>query len=104
VLEYQETFEMIAHAVLLYNLVYDDTFFVTRFVSSLKEEIRVPLMLHRPRDVDTASALALVHEQELETSRAAPSGRDFTRCVSKSTSTADKNMQQDSVKAVPKVA
>ena len=84
---------MIAHAVLLYNLVYDDTFFVTWFVGGLKEEIRVPLMPHRPPDVDTASALALIQEQELNSSCGATSGWDFTRGVVKNTATSDKNKQ-----------
>jgi hypothetical protein len=103
VLEYQETFEKIAHAVVLYNSAYNETFFITRFVGGLKEEIRVPLMLHQPPDVDTASALALIQEQELDSSCAATSGRIFTRGALKNIATADKNKQQDTVKVVPKV-
>ena len=41
-------------------------------------------MLHRPRDVDTASALALIQEQELEHGQAKSSGRDFTRSTARS--------------------
>lgn len=49
----------------MYNDAYDDTYFVTRFVDGLKEEIRSVIALHRPPDVDTASALALLQEEEL---------------------------------------
>lgn len=58
--EYQDEFEQLPHGVLLYNLAIDDTFFVTRFVSGLREDIRVPILLHKPKDVDTASALAMI--------------------------------------------
>lgn len=50
-LEYQIAFEKLAHGIVLYNPAMDDTFFVTRFVSGLRDDIRVPLLLHRPRDV-----------------------------------------------------
>jgi hypothetical protein len=65
VTEYQAQFEKLAHGVLLYNPTYDDVFFVTRFLARLKEEIKRAITLHRPRDVDTASALALLQEEEL---------------------------------------
>jgi hypothetical protein len=49
----------------LYNNAYDDTYFVNRFVDGLKEEICATISLHRPQDVDTTSALALLQEEEL---------------------------------------
>jgi hypothetical protein len=75
VLEYQAEFEKLAHGVLLYNPMFDDTF-VTRFVSGLRDEIRSALLLHRPKAVDTTSALALIQEQELEQGNVKSSGRD----------------------------
>lgn len=42
---------------------------MTRFIGGLKEEIRAPISLHRPTDVDAASALALLQEQELENAK-----------------------------------
>jgi hypothetical protein len=90
VTEYHAKFEQLAHSILLYNPNYDDTFLVVRFLSGLKEEIRAPIALHRPRDVDTASALALLQEEELESRRRSftskhdykehskPSSKDFT--------------------------
>jgi hypothetical protein len=65
VAEYHAEFKKLAHGVLLYNPAYDDVYFVTRFVAGLKEEIRTAIALRRPRDVDTASALALLQEEEL---------------------------------------
>ena len=82
-LECQAAFEKLAHGVLLYNPAYDDTFFVTWFVGDLRDDIRSALLLHRPRDVDTASALALIQEQELEQDLQKSSGRDFTRSTSR---------------------
>lgn len=38
---------------------------MTRFVDGLKEEIRSVIALHRPPDVDMASALALLQEEEI---------------------------------------
>lgn len=65
VLEYQKRFEELAHGILLYNSAFDDIYFVTRFLGGLKEEIRAAIALYRPDDVDTASALALLQEEEL---------------------------------------
>lgn len=63
--EYQTEFEKLAQGILLDNSSYDDTYFVTRFVARLKEEICSAIALHRPKDVDTASALALLQQEEL---------------------------------------
>jgi len=54
---------------LLYNSSYDDTYFVTRFLGGLKDDIRSMITLHRPSTVDTASALALLQEEELAKSK-----------------------------------
>jgi len=69
VAEYYARFEQISHQILLYNPQYDDVFFVTRFMNGLKEEIRAPIALHRPKNVDTVSALALIQEEELQASQ-----------------------------------
>lgn len=65
VTDYQKRFDELAHDILLYNLGFDDTYLVTRFLGGLKEQIRSAIALHRPPDVDTASALALLQEEEL---------------------------------------
>jgi hypothetical protein len=74
VTEYHAQFEKLAHAVLLYNPSYDHVYFVTRFLTGFKEEIHAPIALHRPHDVDTASALALLQEEELNAARTKPFG------------------------------
>lgn len=79
VADYHSQFEKLAHGILLYNTVYDDVYFVTKFLAGLKEEIRAPIALHRPRDVDTASALVLLQEEELALTKIKPVGRGFTK-------------------------
>jgi hypothetical protein len=64
--EYHAKFEQLTHIILLYNPNYVDTFFVVRFLNGLKHEIWAPIVLHRPTTVDTASALALLQEEESE--------------------------------------
>lgn len=70
--DYQVEFEKIAHGILLYNNSY--------------EEIRSVISLHRPRDVDTASALALLQEEVLARSRLKIVGKDFQRGFAKTAS------------------
>ncbi|KAK3124611.1 hypothetical protein QOZ80_7BG0589270 [Eleusine coracana subsp. coracana] len=41
-------------------------FFVSRFQEGLRDDIRSVIALHRPLDMDTASSLALLQEEELE--------------------------------------
>jgi hypothetical protein len=69
VADYHARFEELAHNILLYNPTYDDTFLVVRFLNGLKDEIRALIALHHPKNVDTASALALLQEEELESKR-----------------------------------
>ncbi|XP_066361406.1 uncharacterized protein [Miscanthus floridulus] len=83
--EYHAQFEKLAHGILLYNPTYDDVFFVTRFLSRLKEEIRAPLMLHRPGDVDPASTLATLQEEELKQAKTRSLGRGFTKNLDRNT-------------------
>jgi len=85
VTEYQAQFEQLAHGVLLYNPSYDHVYFVTRFLAGLKEEIRAPIALHRPRDVDTASALAMLQEEELNAVKIKNLGRGFYKAGSRET-------------------
>lgn len=73
VAEYHEEFEKLAHTILLYNPPYDDTFFVTRFVAGLKENVWSVIALHRPKDVQEASSLALMQVEELSLKKASGS-------------------------------
>ena len=83
VADYQAQFEKLAHGILLYNPSYDHVYFVTRFLLGLKEEIRASIALHRPRDVDTASALALLQEEELNAAKNKPFWRPFPKGADK---------------------
>ena len=67
--DFLERFEELSHAVFLYNPIYDDTFFVNRFLGGLQEDIRSVIALHRPKNVQEASTLALLQEAELENHR-----------------------------------
>lgn len=64
--EYLAHFEQLTHSILLYNNAYVDTYLVTRFLGGLRDDIRSPIALHRPKDVVTASSLALLQEEEVE--------------------------------------
>lgn len=75
---YQEEFGRLAHGLLLYNN-YDETYFVTRFIARLKDDIRHVIVLHRPKDVDTASALALIQGDELAKIKSKGFGKDYSK-------------------------
>ena len=42
---------------------------MTHFLGGLKEEIRAPIILHRPPTLEVAGTLALLQEAELELSK-----------------------------------
>lgn len=88
--EYHDKFEQLAHSILLYNPGYDDVYFVTKFLGGLKEEIRVPLTLHRPKNLVEASTLALLQESELELAKPRRSEKDFSRFSTKGSTQGDR--------------
>ena len=69
VADYEAKFDQLAHSILMCNPAYDDVYFVTNFLGGLKEEIRAPITLHRPPNLETASTLALLQEAELNLAR-----------------------------------
>jgi hypothetical protein len=83
VAEYYAQFEKLVHGILLYNPAYDEVYFVTRFLVGLKDEIRTPITLHRPRHIATASALALLQEEELQASKPKSFGWVFIKATNK---------------------
>jgi hypothetical protein len=95
VADYQAKFQELAHNILLYNPSYDDVFFVTRFLGGFKEEIRGPIVLHRPQTLEEAGTLALLQEAELECSKSRsqskPEAKDFHRFQSRANPVADKS-------------
>jgi hypothetical protein len=86
VADYHAKFEQLAHRILLYNPSYDDTFLVVRFLNGLKDEIRAPIALHCPKDVDTASALALLQQEELDCRRRASVYKNELKDLNKTSS------------------
>lgn len=72
-----------AHAILLYNPAYDDTYFVTQFILGLRKDIRAAIVLHRPQDVVTAVPLALLQEEELSHLKQKPHAHDVARFAPK---------------------
>jgi len=67
--EYYKQFIELTHQILLYNPAYDNVFFVTRFLNGLKDEIHSVITLHRPKDVEIATAVATLQETELKNDR-----------------------------------
>ncbi|XP_066396562.1 uncharacterized protein [Miscanthus floridulus] len=99
VTEYQQHFEELTHGIILHNPAFDDTYLVTRFLGGLKEEIRAAIALHRPKDVDTTSALTLLQEEELENSKKKIIHRDQSKSAYKAFSRVDKPKTIDSGKS-----
>jgi hypothetical protein len=58
--EYYSRFIELSHNILLYTS-YDHVFFIVNlFLNGLKEDICIAIWLHRPCNVETATALALL--------------------------------------------
>lgn len=104
VANYQTKFQELAHSILLYNPSYDDVFFVTRFLGGLKDEIRGPIVLHRPQTLEEAGILALLQEAELESNKCKTQyksePKDFHRFQPRANAGADKSrFKKEEVKA-----
>lgn len=85
----------------MYNTAYDDTYFVTRFLGGLKEEIRAAIGLHRPKNVLAASSLALLQEEEIAVSKGKAVAWDFHKSNYKPSFVSDKNKLVGSEKPAP---
>lgn len=59
-------FEELMHQMLAHNPSFDPVFFTTQFLEGLKHEIRVGVMLHQPKDLDSVFSLATMQEELLE--------------------------------------
>ena len=66
VTEYIEHFDTLVHQLLAYDPSLGQPFLTSRFVDGLKNEIRAVVLVHRPKDLDTASSLALLQEDSLQ--------------------------------------
>ena len=63
--DYTEKFEMLRNQLLLYNSALDEAFFVDEYLHGLHDDIRTAIHLHCPQDLDTASLLAMMQEEDL---------------------------------------
>lgn len=90
VAEYVELFDEIVHQLLAHDPNFNPTAITSRFVDCLKKDIKAVVLVHRPKDLDTASSLAILQEEVLvgisNPSRELRKGESFNRYTSKGNS------------------
>ncbi|KAL4384039.1 hypothetical protein GQ457_15G021620 [Hibiscus cannabinus] len=64
--EYQEKFEELKPFMIQQNASLDENYFVSSFISGLKEELKHRVKAHRPKTVDEAYRLAKLNELAIE--------------------------------------
>ncbi|KAM0872306.1 hypothetical protein ACQ4PT_038804 [Festuca glaucescens] len=64
--EYVQEFTEVMHALKAHSSAWDPELFPSRFVDGLKDEIRVVVLVHQPKDLDAAVSLALLQEEAWE--------------------------------------
>lgn len=65
VAEYVELFDELVHQLLAHDPYVSPVVITNKFVDGLKPEIKVVVLVHRPKDLDSASSLALLQEEVL---------------------------------------
>lgn len=65
VTDYIERFSDTIHQLLAHEPTFSPTAITNRFVDGLKHEIKCVVMMHKPQNLDSASALALLQEEAL---------------------------------------
>jgi len=73
--EYITLFDDLMHQLLAHDPLVNPAILTGKFIDGLKPEIRAALLLHKPKDLDTASSLAILQEEVL----AGPVVRDFKK-------------------------
>uniref|UniRef100_A0ACD5ZQQ3 Uncharacterized protein n=1 Tax=Avena sativa TaxID=4498 RepID=A0ACD5ZQQ3_AVESA len=66
VAEYVQEFTEVMHSLKSHSSAWDPELFPSRFVDGLKDEIRVVVLVHQPKDLDAAVSLALLQEEVWE--------------------------------------
>ena len=74
---------------------------MTRFLGGLKEEIRSAIALHRPVNVQEASTLALLQEEEVELARRKASSKEVYKTSYRFGIFSDKHRQMALDKSAP---
>lgn len=69
VADYTTRFTEIMHSLLAHSTTWDPSLFPSRFVDGLRDDIRVVVLLHNPKGLDTAVSLAYLQEEALEISK-----------------------------------
>lgn len=67
--DYTSKFTKIMHSLLAHSTTWDHALFPSRYVYNLRDEIRVVVLVHNPKDLDTVVSLAFLQEEALEISR-----------------------------------
>ncbi|CAD6338747.1 unnamed protein product [Miscanthus lutarioriparius] len=65
VLDYITLFDDLMHQLLAHDPLVNPAILTSKFVDGLKPEIRAAVLLHRPKDLDTESSLAILQEDVL---------------------------------------
>jgi hypothetical protein len=65
VTEYVTLFDELMHQLLAHDPLINPAILTGRFIDGLKSDIRAAVLLHRPKDLDTASSLAILQEDVL---------------------------------------
>lgn len=73
--DFIERFDSIVHQILAHDPKFSTATITNHFIDGLKDDIRAVVLVHRPSNLDTASAIALLQE---ESSKDAPR-KDFKR-------------------------
>ncbi|CAO2143691.1 unnamed protein product [Urochloa humidicola] len=65
VAEYVEMFDVLVHHLLARDPYVNPVWLTSKFVEGLKHEIKAVVLVHKPKDLDSASSLALLQEEVL---------------------------------------
>ena len=65
IVDYITHFDDLMHQLLAQDNLVNPVLLTGKFVDGLREDIRAVVMLHRPKDLDTASSLAILQEEVL---------------------------------------
>jgi hypothetical protein len=63
---YVQEFTELMHSLRAHTTAWDPELFPSRFVDGLRDEIKVVVIVHQPRDLDAAVSLALLQEEALD--------------------------------------
>jgi hypothetical protein len=63
--DYISQFDDLMHQLLAHDPLVNLVLLIGKFVDGLREDIRAVVILHRPKDLDTANSLAILQEEVL---------------------------------------